>query len=128
TTVPCAFSLRSLVSATQAKAQASARSSASPSGARKLAPSMLANCTNVAKLCNFTSPLRKASAQPSYKSALPLELDSHPVLPSCPPSRRSFECSVSHNRTAWPWLLRSTSKGALLYQQPMASACEDSTE
>src|SRR5260370_992007 len=46
----------------QANAYASARSSASPSGARKLAPSMLANCMNVEKLCRIVSLSRNTSA------------------------------------------------------------------
>jgi hypothetical protein len=85
---------------------------------------MLANWVNVARLCRIVSPFRKASAQASYRRALLLLLDSQPSLASCPQRRQRAECSRSHSSTACPWLFRSTSTGAPLYQQAVATVLD----
>jgi hypothetical protein len=93
-----------------------ARSSRCPGGALRVLPSMPANCVNVSSECSRASPFLTASAQRSNRIAFDSDEVSQPSLPSSPASRRTGgEFCLSHNRTAWPWLFRSTSTGAQPY-------------
>ena len=80
---------------TMANAQAVARSSRWPSGARNVEPSMLASWENVSKPWMMVWPSRSVAPTLSYSSALLLLVVCQPSALSSPCKRRSRLCSRS---------------------------------
>jgi len=93
-----------------------ARSSWSPSGARRVVPSSMASCMWVAASVMLVCRSRSISAALSMSKGLLLPVVIQPGLPSSPAYTCTEPNSLSHNKTACPWLLRSTITGARLYQ------------